>query len=1091
MKYILFRYSYKIGIILITLAYISACAKTEPQHASNASANIIQIAQVVEIPFNQSEYTIIPVTNNSWQDVELTDAWIETESEQQLNVYDNHVTFIDLENCKQLKAGRQCFIKLKGNSALLHYVLNLNFKSQENGRLYSARQLINFSKQLPELKGLEVSPGNQFVVKELGSVSSVVIPFKLLQKFNSITVSSDNQGYTPRLECHPGYVAGSQCSMIVNISDFNAPETHGTITLSTDVGLLDFPLLVTNQAQANLIISGYNTFINPANLQATNQITIFNNGSAGASSVSISSPDPRVRFQNTNNCSNLPAQSSCVFKVSALSESNGQSYVLISYNDGQKIVNSQLNVIYVGTGTPTPGLQLSSYGNLMFSSTAPANIQSIVAIQVVNNSSAPERNISFNGLPNNFTFLNYQANACKTDGTQHLAINESCNLVVSYRPTATESGNLTISSYITTESSISYITYLNLPFSASTPSDNLFITMGGYGALFSNTAPTTQAWSPIIPKPATQNAWALSSNESALVLVKHDQAHTVMSSTRGLFWTTQPEINFATNATLATSIIYANNKYYVSGYDSGNLGYIYSSSNLQSWSQEYNTNSLADKDGEIQHLYWFNNTILAPVWQHINLEVDETTLVHNSNGTWLASTPISTTLYSWAVPVALYDGVQNYLLGYYGRYAGATLNLQSFSYYYSNIDNNSNITSAIYANGRYVAGTDFGQIYVTSSISNSQSWIQRFTVNSGCSLSGNSTIVGITSFNGQYLAMSANLCGIASVNATNWTPTVVSVPTSVTSANSLYNDGNHLWLANSSDLLKSDDGQKWLQPAINSVTYNGSIYIAVGANGTIFTSTNLSSWTSRTTNTVNDLNFVNCINRSNCFAGGKNGTLLYSVNGITWSNATSGTSANLNSMACGYSNCIIVGDNGTMLSTTNLSTWIAVPTNAFITPITVNINSISYIPYSAMNSGISYVIVGNNGLLQYATGNGLGASSWHLSTTTVPSNNNLNSIYCVDPTNSSYNYQCLVAGDKSTIYEWNKDQTWAVQNPGYTVDNFHNYSAITKMNNSLVAVGFDNATNKGWGIISASSNGSTWQTSSNSGYPALKVIFAK
>ena len=75
MKYILFRYSYKIGIILITLAYISACAKTEPQHASNASANIIQIAQVVEIPFNQSEYTIIPVTNNSWQDVELTDAW--------------------------------------------------------------------------------------------------------------------------------------------------------------------------------------------------------------------------------------------------------------------------------------------------------------------------------------------------------------------------------------------------------------------------------------------------------------------------------------------------------------------------------------------------------------------------------------------------------------------------------------------------------------------------------------------------------------------------------------------------------------------------------------------------------------------------------------------------------------------------------------------------------------------------------------------------------------------------------------------------------------------------------------------------------
>ena len=97
-------------------------------------------------------------------------------------------------------------------------------------------------------------------------------------------------------------------------------------------------------------------------------------------------------------------------------------------------------------------------------------------------------------------------------------------------------------------------------------------------------------------------------------------------------------------------------------------------------------------------------------------------------------------------------------------------------------------------------------------------------------------------------------------------------------------------------------------------------YVAVGRNGTILTSTNGITWTSRTSGTTNSL-FGVTYGKGLFLAVGVSGTILTSSDGITWTSRTSGTSDLLEGITYGNSTFVTVGIYGTLLTSSDGISW--------------------------------------------------------------------------------------------------------------------------------------------------------------------------
>lgn len=103
----------------------------------------------------------------------------------------------------------------------------------------------------------------------------------------------------------------------------------------------------------------------------------------------------------------------------------------------------------------------------------------------------------------------------------------------------------------------------------------------------------------------------------------------------------------------------------------------------------------------------------------------------------------------------------------------------------------------------------------------------------------------------------------------------------------------------------------------------GTLWVAVGAGGVIYTSTDLSTWTSRTSGTANALNDVFYAN-SLWVAVGDSGTILTSSDATTWTSRTSALSGNLYGIAYGASVWVVAGVFGTtgvVQSSSDATTW--------------------------------------------------------------------------------------------------------------------------------------------------------------------------
>jgi len=128
-------------------------------------------------------------------------------------------------------------------------------------------------------------------------------------------------------------------------------------------------------------------------------------------------------------------------------------------------------------------------------------------------------------------------------------------------------------------------------------------------------------------------------------------------------------------------------------------------------------------------------------------------------------------------------------------------------------------------------------------------------------------------------------------------------------------------------ILTSSDGTSWTSRTsgtsnftVFGVTYGNGLFVTVGEGGTILTSSNGTSWTQRTSGTTQYLMGVTYGNGQFVTVGDE-GTILTSSNGTSWTQKTSGTTRYLYGVTYVNGLFVTVGSRGTILTSSDGTSW--------------------------------------------------------------------------------------------------------------------------------------------------------------------------
>jgi hypothetical protein len=165
-------------------------------------------------------------------------------------------------------------------------------------------------------------------------------------------------------------------------------------------------------------------------------------------------------------------------------------------------------------------------------------------------------------------------------------------------------------------------------------------------------------------------------------------------------------------------------------------------------------------------------------------------------------------------------------------------------------------------------------------------------------------------------------------------------------------------------MYSSADGITWtalnsgVVSNLNAVVYRSGTYLAAGDNGTMLYSTDAVNWAPQAMSSANNLYAV-ASSTTLFVAVGANGTIVSSPDGVAWTAAAdSGTTNDLYQVMFAPTGLwIAVGANGTLLTSTDANTWTAVNSGT-----AQDLKGIAYGISTATNAGL-YVGVGANGAI--------------------------------------------------------------------------------------------------------------------------------
>ena len=172
-------------------------------------------------------------------------------------------------------------------------------------------------------------------------------------------------------------------------------------------------------------------------------------------------------------------------------------------------------------------------------------------------------------------------------------------------------------------------------------------------------------------------------------------------------------------------------------------------------------------------------------------------------------------------------------------------------------------------------------------------------------------------------------------------------------------------LGDDGSIIRSTDAQALIwesvtaittPPAMNAITTGAGLYVAVGDTGAIYTSSDsATTWTVQASGTASNLYGISYVN-GNFIAVGASGTLLTSTDGTTWTTQASMTGSNLRGVAYGASTYIAVGDTGAIVSSPDAATW-----TVQASPTAESFRAISFGPDN------QFVAVGTAGVNAYSS----------------------------------------------------------------------------------------------------------------------------
>jgi photosystem II stability/assembly factor-like uncharacterized protein len=236
-------------------------------------------------------------------------------------------------------------------------------------------------------------------------------------------------------------------------------------------------------------------------------------------------------------------------------------------------------------------------------------------------------------------------------------------------------------------------------------------------------------------------------------------------------------------------------------------------------------------------------------------------------------------------------------------------------------------------------------------------------------------------------------------------------------------------------LLRSLDGKAWrpinspTNDAMNAVTYNALLarFVAVGANGVIWMSPDGITWSVSSSGTPVELNSVTTDNLGQFVAVGASGTILFSSDGSNWVRSDSGTLNTLysvmdatNILGLGY---IAVGASGTMLYSTDGINWQTIASG-------VTASTLRSVTGGIVIAGTTLtpllLAVGDNGTILAS----LDGQNWVSQQS--PSTAQLNAV--------AYGRQFIIGGNDGSIYTSLDGFNWAPTTTRYTNSPIYNIS---------------------------------------------------